>query len=117
MTEQSWKGCRVSNRLNLWFDDEIHNMWSVTGRDETVGAIGQPHEMVRMAQAILENLPDDEKNGPPLDLETIYRVLPEPRAGDLEEVLSLARRQEGLDAGQRRFIAGALLAIGTQMLP
>ena len=116
MPNPDWQGCRVSNRLNLTFDNEIHQMWSISGRDETVNAIGQPHEMVRLAQAILESLPDDQNNGPALDLETIYRELPEHRAGDLEEVMSLAVDHEKLDPVQRRFVAGAFLSIGTQML-
>ena len=116
MPNPDWLGCRVHNRLNLEFDDELRHNWTISGRDENTPGQGEPHELVRLALAILENLPDDQRNGQALDIETIYRNLPEPAAGNLEEVLHLAHRRDTLTPDQRRFIAGALLAAGTHML-
>ena len=116
MRDTNWQGCRVSNRLNISFDDKMHQKWTLYGKDDTGAASGETHEMIRLAQAILENLPDNRNNGPVLDRELIYQELPERQAGDLEEVMSLAQDREHLDGMQRRFVAGALLAIGAQML-
>ena len=111
MTAQ-WEGCRVSNRLNLWYDDDMHHSWVISGRDESVYATGGPAEMVRLAVSILENLPDSPENGPPLGLNEEREALP-PEAGELiTRAVELATNPPPqLDEEARQRLAGGLMAV------
>ncbi len=73
--------------------------------------------MVRLAAAILENLPDTGENGPPLDVEEQYAALPPAAAGVLGQAADLARnRTGGMTDEQYRRLAGGLMAVAVHML-
>ena len=115
MTTQ-WEGCRVSNRLNLWYDDDM-NHWTISGRDDHVSAMGSGPELVRMALSILENLQDPPENGPALDVRELQGALTAPASDLLTGVMELATRPpEWLDGETREMLAGALIAAGTSLL-
>ena len=39
------EGCRISNRLNLWYGDDMQH-WTLSGKEETFAATGMAGEMV-----------------------------------------------------------------------
>ena len=115
MSEQ-WQGCRVSNRLNLWYDDDMRH-WVLSGKDEHLAATGASWEMSRLATAILENLPDTGENGPPLGLNEECEAQPPAAAGLLAAAADLARnRTGGMTDEQYTRLAGALMATAVHML-
>ena len=71
----SWEGCLVSNRLNLWYDDDM-NHWVLSGKEEHLSATGFAGQMMRLALAILERLPDTDENGSPVRLDEECEALP-----------------------------------------
>ena len=115
MNEQ-WQGCRVSNRLNLWYDDDMRH-WVLSGKDDRDDATGTAGEMVRLATAILENLPDTGENGPPLGLNEECEAQPPAAAGLLAAAVDLARNRTGSMTGEQYTrLAGALMATAVHML-
>ena len=112
----TWEGCRVSNRLNLWYDDDMQH-WTLSGREENNNATGTAGEMVRLAITVLEHLTDTGENGPPMDPEEEHALLPPAPAHVLELAVDLARNRTGgmTDEQYDRF-AGALMAVAVHML-
>ena len=113
---EKWEGCLVSNRLNLWYDEDMHH-WALSGKDEYLAATGTAGEMVRLSLAILENLPDTDENGPPVRLEEECEALPPIGALLLATAANLARDQAGTMTGEQRTrLAGGLMAVAAHML-
>ena len=111
-----WEGCRVSNRLNLWYDEDMHH-WALSGKDENLSATGARWEMVRLALAILENLPDTDENGPPMELNEEREALPPPASDLLAAAVDLAQNRTGdMTNEQYARTAGALMAVAAHML-
>ena len=111
-----WQGCLVSNRLNLWYDDDM-NHWALSGKDEYLAATGSAGEMMRLALAILERLPDTDENGPPVRLDEECEALPPIGAMLLATAANLARDQTGTMTGEQcTRLAGGLMAVATHML-
>ena len=111
-----WQGCRVSSRLNLWYDDDMHH-WVVSGKDDYLAAMGSGSEMVRMALTILKNLPDTDENGPPLRIDEELNDLP-PRVADLlESAADLALHDsEEMSQEDCTRLAGGLMAVALHVL-
>ena len=112
----TWEGCTVSNRLNLWYDDDMRH-WTLSGREENNNATGTAGEMIQLAMAVLEHLPDTGENGTPMDPEEEYAVLPPAAADVLRRAADLARNRTGgmTDEQYDRF-AGVLMAVAVHML-
>ena len=112
----TWEGCTVSNRLNLRYDDRMRH-WTLSGREENNNATGTAGEMVRLAIAVLEHLPDTGENGPPMDPEEEDTLLPPAAAAVLATAADLAQNRTGGMTGEQydRF-AGALMAVAVHML-
>ena len=98
-----WEGCRVSNQLNLWYDEDMHH-WTISGREENLHATGSTAEVIRLATAIIENIPESPENGQPLTVEDIYQHLPPPWAGNIEEITFAAQGHSALNPEQRRYL-------------
>ncbi len=111
-----WEGCLVSNRLNLWYDDHL-NHWVLSGKDEYLAATGSAGQMMRLALAILERMPDTDENGPPVRLDEECEALPPIGAMLLETAANLARDQTGIMTGEQcTRLAGGLMAVAAHML-
>ena len=111
-----WNGCRVSNRLNLWYDEDM-NHWVLSGKDEHLSATGSAGEMMRLALAILESMPDTDENGPPMSLDEQCDALPDIGWLVLRTATNLARKQaEIMTEEQSNRLAGGLIAVAAHML-
>ena len=117
MSDAPWEGCSVSRRLGVWYDERTGH-WKVSGRYEHQAGEGDPHELVRLALAILEgNVPDEPDNGPPMDPEAVSESLPPAAADILGGAWDLAlNRTGGLTDQQARLLAGGLMAAAAHLL-
>ena len=115
--ENNWNGCRASSRLNLWFDDEMYQNWVVSGKDDYVAATGSPAELVRMAVAILEHMPDTAENGPPLGLSEEQEALPSSAADLITQAVKMTLDPpEEMSPETWTRLAGGLMAAAVHIL-
>ena len=103
-----WEECPVSNRLNLWYDENMRH-WALSGKEERLAATGTAGEMIRLAPAILENLP--------MGLDDDREALPPPAPDLLAAAVDLAQNRTGDMTGEQcTRTAGALMAVAAHML-
>ena len=104
---KGWDSANITNRLGIRYDDDLE-CWKVSGPDQHASAMGSGDEMVRMARAILENIPDG--NGPALDAERERGEMPTPAFAVLNQALGAA-----LD-GRSRMTPDVKLRLGAGLM-